>query len=413
MTHDEAHPRNTCELEIDLFCQGMRIESGDGLDGRVGRTRRTRAGLGSGVELVLRGESKDIWVNVPVHESFAQRSPYVLRSVGDGGVLVDERNGLEWPVGLPQEPQWYTANTRSGVPMQEVGVLQGTSLGIYISEVCGFWRHRPEEACKFCTTGLNVGANERTEKTVEDVVDVARAAKRESGVTFVHLNSGYHGDDGLRRAAPFVRALKQEVGVLVGVQLIPEAETWKYDRLIDLGADHFSFCFEFHDPHTFTEILPGKSRHVGQQAFYDALAHCSRRLGPGTCSGEIIAGVEPVQHTLEAIDHITALGAFPTVCIFRPTIGSQMESHAPPEYRDMRRVMHHMARACRRHRIPIGMQPNLEVSLVVLPAEALSLEEPSPDLTRYRARLAFQRKLAVPVIAWRMRRRRARVQWSD
>ena len=63
------------ELEIELFCRGMRIDETFTLgDGRP--ILRTRAGLGSGLELVLPAPRKPIWVNVPVVEAFARDSPF-------------------------------------------------------------------------------------------------------------------------------------------------------------------------------------------------------------------------------------------------------------------------------------------------------------------------------------------------
>ena len=43
---------NACELEIDLFCRGVRVPDDVMLEGARG-IRRTRAGLGSGLELVI------------------------------------------------------------------------------------------------------------------------------------------------------------------------------------------------------------------------------------------------------------------------------------------------------------------------------------------------------------------------
>ena len=43
---------NACELEIDLFCRGMRIPADVSLDGARGISR-TRAGLGSGLEITI------------------------------------------------------------------------------------------------------------------------------------------------------------------------------------------------------------------------------------------------------------------------------------------------------------------------------------------------------------------------
>ena len=66
-------PQNACELEIDLFDCGMRLPRDLSLTGARG-VRRTRAGLGSGLEIAIPAASlpkDEIWVNVPVVESFA------------------------------------------------------------------------------------------------------------------------------------------------------------------------------------------------------------------------------------------------------------------------------------------------------------------------------------------------------
>src|SRR5208283_708992 len=222
----DGSPLNPCELEIDLFCKGMRIDPSCALEEDARFISRTRAGLGSGLELVIPGSIKDVWVNVPVEEDFAQQSCYELvREQGEYWVK-DARSGLSYAVRIPPEPAWYTRATSRGTPMHKVGVLQGTYLGIYISNSCGFWYHSPAVNCRFCATGLNVGVNEVARKDIDDVVEVVRAAKQESGATFVHFNSGYQTDRDLDEAAPYVKAVKSRVGTLVGLQLIPTQDFW-------------------------------------------------------------------------------------------------------------------------------------------------------------------------------------------
>ncbi len=394
---------NPCELEIDLFCKGLRIDPSCALENDARFISRTRAGLGSGLELIIPGSIKDVWVNVPVEEDFAQQSCYELvREQGEYRVK-DTRQGHRYAVRIPPEPAWYTRQTARGTPMHKVGVLQGTYLGIYISNSCGFWYHSPAVNCKFCASGLNVGVNEVARKDVDDVMEVVRAAKQESGATFVHFNSGYQTDRDLDEAAPYVKAVKSRVGTLVGLQLIPTLDFWKYDRLIDLGTDHFSFCYEFHNPDFFARYLPGKQQLVGQQTFFRALEYTTKKLGKGSCSGEIIAGVEPLEDTLRAIDYITGIGAFPTVCIFRPTIGSDMEQVPSPRYEEMLVVFRHVYEACRRNNIPIDVTPNIEVSLIVQPGDTRYLAPRNLASSFYHAEMALARWLARPYFAWKMR----------
>jgi hypothetical protein len=398
-------PLNACELEIDLLCRGLRVPAGVALAG-ARPIVRTRAGLGSGLELVIPTRSHlkpEVWVNAPVLERFAQASPYRLDGgPADGFCIVDDRVGIAYEVRLPQEPSWYGRQTSSDGPMGRVGVMQGTYLGIYVNPVCAFWTAQPRLNCLFCTTGQNVGTSEASAKSVDDVVETCWAAKEESGITFVHLNGGFQGAHGLEFMKPYVEAIKERVGLLVGVQLAPERDFRRYDDLVAIGVDHLSLCIELLDPRWFAEICPGKARVHGQALYFDALRYCASLLPRGAVSGEVIAGIEPTDRTLEAIDRITAAGAFPTVCIFRPTVGSDMEGWSSPTYEEMRRVMVHMYDACRRAWMPVGAAPNIEVSLVVTPDDAALLAERTPAfycyegyrrLTRLAAAATFRRRM--------------------
>src|SRR5689334_22855255 len=270
------------ELEIELFCRGMRIDDSCVLDD-ARRIARTRAGLGSGLEIVLPDRRKPIWVNVPVVEPFAASSPFRLIGSPGNHRLLHERDAETYPVTIPREPAWYSRPTSSGAPMSRIGVLQGNYLGVYVSNACLFWASSPSRACKFCTTGKNVGVGEERRKRVEDVVEVAHAAKEESGAIFTHLNTGYHFEDvdrlepihGLRQCEPFVRALRERVGGFIGVQAfpVPRRKFGEYDALIDAGADHFSFCYEFEDPEVFARLCPGKAQTLGHAGFFEAMEY--------------------------------------------------------------------------------------------------------------------------------------------
>ncbi|HSY50107.1 MAG TPA: radical SAM protein [Thermoanaerobaculia bacterium] len=399
------------ELEIELFCRGMVI--GDSCrtnDGR--RISRTRAGLGSGLEIVIPARPKDIWVNVPVVEPFAQRSVFTLQKGDDGYFVLDGRDGAEYPVRIPEEPAWYSRRTTSGVEMSRVGVLQGNYLAVYVSNRCLYWTWSPSVACKFCTTGKNVGTAEESRKNWRDVVEVAQAARDESGSIFTHFNTGYHYEDrpdrevihGLRQCEVFVRAVRENVGGFIGIQAVPvpRAQFQEYDDLIEAGTDHFSFCYEFEDPEVFARICPGKAQTVGQHAFFEAMEYTAKKLGRGRVSGEIIAGVESIEATKRGIDRIVSAGAFPTVCIFRPTVGSDMENDPPPDPEAMKEVFAYVHESCRRARLPVGILP-IEVSLVVQPEEAAGLIEPTLQDHIYAATNWSLRQLARPYIAYKKR----------
>ena len=386
-------------LKLHLFCQGLHLDPSCDIE-RDGRPiRRTRAGLGSGLELVL---PDGLYVNVPVLEKWVAGTPFSLhRQAGRYGLRHDGRHLCD--VRLPPPPAFYERKTTSGVPMSRVGVLQGTYLADYPTAVCHYWEHRPRVCCKFCSVGLNLGENEDAEKTVQDVVETAMAARKETGITFVHFNTGYYeGDSSLDRIEPYVAAVKKATGLLIGVQAPPHPDFGRYDRLRQLGVNNVSFCLELWDQDRFAQICPGKAAHVGRQRYLDAIRYCARVFD--TTNGELVAGLEPAERTIEAIDWITDVGAIPTVCVFRPLQGTELEDAAPPTPEAMIPIFRHLYEACRRRRLPLGMAPRIKVGIVLLPEEGRYFLE---EENRYRwaelravplralFRTAFYGKLAV------------------
>lgn len=354
-------------------------------------------------------KEKEIWLNAPVFEEFTKKSPYLIFKKDGNYKILDENTGIEYPVKLPKTPNWYSKKTKNGITMSQIGVLQGTYLGIYLGKTCKFWTLENPANCKFCTTGLNVGANEVEEKKVDDVVEVAKEAKKENNVTFVHFNSGWQSGEDLDIPIEYVKALKKEVGVFVGLQAIPSKreEFKKYDMLVKAGVNHFSFCYEFHNPEYFANVCPGKEKYISQKAFFDALEYTSKLLGKGKVSGEIIAGIEPIEDTLRAIDYITAIGAFPTVCIFRPLIGSELEKYPSPSSADMLKVFQHLYYCMRKNNIPMGIIPNIEVSLVVNPDDTKYLVEKNFSWHIYNFKLKLLKFLAKPYINRELKTKKA------
>lgn len=317
---------------------------------------------------------------MPVTERFAARSPYSVHRV-DGRYLLRRDGADVVPVRLAPRPSWYGRKTASGKPMTRIGTLQGTYLGIYQAKVCEYWTQKPVKTnCRFCSVGLNLGVDDADDKTVDEVLEVVRAARRESGITYVDFNTGhYAGDTYLDLLLPFIRRIKEELGLLVGVQTPPHRDLRRYDELRELGVNRVSFCFEIWDRARFAETCPGKHAEYGLDWYLEAIRYCAAlgRRGPSdepwVSNGEIIAGLEPAESSIAAIDWIASVGAIPTVCVFRPLVGTDLAHADPPETEDIVPVFRRLYEACMERGLPIGCAPNVHVSLVALPEECASL----------------------------------------
>ena len=403
----DALRRNPALLKLDLYCRGARLDESCFIEADGGRKiLRTRAGLGSGLEAILPGGS---WTNIPVSERFAQSSPYLLRRV-DGRYVLSLDGADVAPILLSPRPAWYDATCASGRPMTRVGTLQGTYLGIYQAKVCEYWTQKPQKMnCKFCSVGLNLGVDDADEKSIEEVVEVVRAARAQSAITYVDFNTGhYEGDTYLDILEPYIVRIKREFGLLVGVQTPPHRDLRRYDRLRALGVNRVSFCFEIFDPARFREICPGKHEEYGLDFYLEAIRYCARlaasgpRAEPWVTNGEIIAGLEPPDSTIRAIDWVASVGAIPTVCVFRPLAGTDLEDEAPPKTEDLVPVFRRLYEACMEAGLPIGCAPGIQVSLVLLPEECRPLSPRRYPLRESRRRAL--RTIAGAAINARLRR---------
>ena len=393
-------------LELDLFCKGMKIDGSCELEKDARMVTRTRAGLGSGLEIIIPAHPEDIYMNVPLLEKFVKDSPYMLIKRNGQYIIIKEGEDVA-VIRLPRQPAFYTQKTSNGALMSRVGTMQGTYLAIYPAQVCGYWKPEDKVNCRFCSTGLNVGYSEEGEKRVQDVVETAIAAKKQEGVTFVHFNTGYYYGNELDIIEPYVKAVKEETGLLVGVQCPPCKELSKYHRLKELGVDHLSFCFELYNTEYFQKYCPGKHKTLTQQAFFDAMEYTSKLWGKGRVSGEIIAGIEPIEDTLKAIDYITSVGAFPTICVFRPTLGTEMEDYPSPKYDDMAKIFRRMYEALIKNNIPIGIAPNIHVSLVVQPTEGkYFIERKTFGYYKYQLKLSLLKMIYRPLFRLKIMRRK-------
>ena len=177
-----------------------------------------------------------------------------------------------------------------------------------------------------------------------------------------------------------------------------------------MGVNRVSFCFEVWDQERFVEVCPGKAATYGHGRYLDAIRYCAQlgargpRTEPWVTNGEIIAGLEPPESSIAAIDWMTSVGAIPTVCVFRPLRGTDYEHLLPPDAEPLVPVFRRLYEACMEQGLPIGCAPNVHVSLVLLPEECHDLSDRSFHWQR--AKLAVQKQIFASVFSRRLRRMR-------
>lgn len=366
---------NPVVLELELFSRGLRMDPSVSLEGKRAPLR-LRAGLGSGLEIKIYGiddwRGDHLAVNVPIHGGgFVDDSPYLLVQDGDSYFVTAEgeriREVFLWP-----EPAFYSQKTSDGVLMSRLGCIFG-NVGSIMAKPCQFWDMDEDLKCGFCATGLYRGDTEEAEKTVQQIVEVTQKMVFEEKTDSLHFNTGFRHGKAIEEMIPIVRAVHEATGSYVCVQCPPSDDFSLYDRLYEAGARHVSFCFEIFDQEIFRDLCPGKARFVNHERFFDAMRHCVGMFPD--VAGELVSGLEPPASTLEGIERITDLGAWPTLTVFRALPGTRLEDRRPPPTQELIRLVRRMYTACMEKNINIEQLPQVRESLSPLPMDGKYLAD--------------------------------------
>ncbi|MDA3960722.1 MAG: hypothetical protein PF961_08020 [Planctomycetota bacterium] len=382
--------RTPAALKLDLLCCGLRLGARCQHSALRDRIVRNRAGLASGLDVVLPG---GLVVNAAFVEPHCQESPYVLDLSGQPRLVHEDCPEEMISVRLEPTPVWYGLCTQSGLPMRDVASKQGSYLAVYWGDRCANWTRK--EQCHFCTQGCNWGAADAINKQAADVLETIDVARRCQHLTFVHINAGF--DDAGRDVEhdlALIRQIKRR-GLYVGYQVPPIADTEVYRQLKAAGVDNLSICPEFFSDAAFKRWCPGKERREGRDRFYQAMTVAAGEVGFKTVNGEIIAGLEPIDETIAGVRWMCERGIVPTVCAFRPLRGSLLQDAPAPSPAALLPAFRELYRCCMQAGLPIGVAPGIRVAIVMTPDEAAGLQGPRAAWPVQRAALAARRLAAL------------------
>ncbi len=331
---------NAQRVKLELLCRGVRLPLD--LLSRFPGYRHKRASLSEGLcfDLSFPGLPGAVPVNLAARERFVARSPFSF-DPGSGMILKDGEPFVR--AVLVEPPAWYAETLPDGTAFQEIfQVHHRTILATALANFCAF-RARGG-GCAFCALGP--GGSPARVKDPARLAEVLRELKAR-GLSFseVNVNSGTleTGERTLAAYEAAVSAVRSVVDWPVYVQLCPPDDPDAERRLADAGVDSLSYNLEIWDEERRRELIPEKAA-LGRERYLSALARASRVLGRGQASSWLIAGLEPVESTLEGIRAVAAAGAVPFVTVFRPLLGSRMENALPPEPDVVEPVFEYLAR---------------------------------------------------------------------
>lgn len=350
-------------LKLDLMLQGLQV----GASAMAASSDLTHVlsdfGSGGDLDLLL---PEDTWVSAPWTQTFAHVSPYFL--VREEGEFFIRRDDDRVPVKWYPPGEILRSHTTGGVRMSSFAVVHGSYLALAPNRACSFLGQRTE--CKFCSAVLTHQADPR-KRTIDDVLETVEMALRGGPIRMVYLAMGYTDtpDHGIAELEPFVRAIKRNFDVLVGVDCLPpETDEW-IDRTYAMGVDALSYNIEVWDPIRFQEVCPGLHENLGRDRFLSALSYAAGVFPRGAVGCHLIVGLDDPSATCEGIDWLTERSIVPILPLFRPFKGIDLrEKGRPlPTVDDIAPVYGYLYQSLKDRNVPMGWVR--DISVVTTPVE--------------------------------------------
>jgi hypothetical protein len=262
-------------------------------------------------------------------------SPWALSYDGDTPVV--KRGSEVYPVSFPSRPSFYGTALSNGVPWERIGTVYGDkTLGVFTPGHCYYFND--DLQCRFCSLGP-------ARKTVSDhlmvvqpdvATEAVQVAIESDPDRFKHvlINGGNirNYDHGFTKQVAVHRAIASlDLPGHVERHLIsmPPKDHALFEQFAELGGT-LAMSMEIFDPELFKVICPGKAANYGQQHFLNAYRAAVDVIGKGNVYAGLVAGLEPLDSLIEAMEYFGEMGAVPAIAVFHPDENSLYADHPRP-----------------------------------------------------------------------------------
>lgn len=320
------------QLKFELLSKGIRIsEKIEKKNNSSGDIIRTRSGASGGLNIVL---PREIYVNVPVNESFATGTNLILDLQDDKFMVFRDDNPLA-EIKIQSLPEYYNYSTGNGIPLSMIGQMCSNDRFCYgmTGAYCRFWK--ADLRCKYCSIGLN-NKQDASGKTIDNFIEALSYAVEDPLIPAKHILIGggtpMSEDMGAVLASDLCRAVKDNFDLSCYVMISAPLDNKYIDMLKNSGADELGMNIEFYSDDAWKRFIPGKKQYIGKKRYFEALEYAVSIFGPINTRSLLIVGLEDPEYSIAGVEFLASLGVMPILSPFRPLNGTELENETGFDY---------------------------------------------------------------------------------
>jgi hypothetical protein len=358
---------NPSLLKVELLTKGMRLERTALENSAVLKWIELSEKSGASLELPVVLPDK-VLVNIPITACFDETACYSLAQQKQELYLTRRNKKIKVEV-LPP-PDFYKKSTSSGIPFVEIGKIYGSYLLLSPIVNCEFLTQGL--ACQYC----DVEGRPKKDRSIDEILETVKIATQERGIENVCLNVGFANseDGGIKRLAPYIKAIRKHFDTLVCVQAQPPKTNQWINKTYALGVDSIAYNLEVFDSELFSKVAPGKMKLVSRSRYLEALAWAAKVFPSGAVVSNLIVGLEPSSSTIKGINYLVSIGVIPTLPIYRSTTtGSDADN---PEINEIVKIFSHLDKTLKKHRISPSLISHFNLVINAIDGKSFGGEAP-------------------------------------
>jgi radical SAM protein (TIGR04043 family) len=268
-----------------------------------------------------------------INGKFAENSPFHIVKTESGDFEIWEDNQKYTDIVLLPRPEFYDRRTSDGVPMSDIAVIgEPDHLRSVLNQRCGY--QQIGLSCKFCAVAQWWAGY--TEKTPNQIAEVAEAAYREGLIKHVTLSTGtkLSRGKGLEDLIEAAKSIHRKAEVTMTLNFEPLNDYSLLENLLSegkaAGATTTLCNIECFDESLREEIMPMKGRNT-IDSYLKVWEKCVSIFGRNEVYTMAIAGLgESDDSILKGVELAAAAGVVCSIVPHTPMRKAAYEDKEPP-----------------------------------------------------------------------------------
>lgn len=314
------------KVKSELLCYGLVAEENEML--RALNPHFLEPGFVHGSQVVLNDATI---VNVPVNEAFVHRYSEYTLIFTDGSFRLRHDSGWQCRCVPLTTPRFFQDRVDGNTTISDIMRPHSNNV-IFVVPVrrCAFFD--VNLGCKFCTFNEQ-GVRPYAVQTVARAFEMVCKHNGDWEVAIGGATPDLR-DFGTEYYSRIVRCFKEISKVPVSLEIVPPKKKEDIGRLLDAGVDALIMNLEIFTQNIRNFMCPGKSR-ISLQKYVASWEYAVDFLGEGNVSSALIAGLEPLEKTIEAAEKMISIGVIPTIIPFRPHDSCELNYRPPCKPHDL------------------------------------------------------------------------------